>query len=390
MLFVTLILMGILTGAEVDLFIPSFPELQSVFGLTPFMVELTLSVNLIAHCFSALIAGNMGDRYGRKPVILGGLVIFTLGSLLCVFATQFWVLLLGRALQGIGISGPAVLSYVVLADLFSAEEQQRKMGILNGIITLAMAMAPVFGSYVSLYCHWQGNFVVLLLLGISCLLLGLVYIPEGRKNPSISLSLKEYWPILTSPNAMRHIFMICLLCQGYWMFIGISPILYVEDLGVSLDKFGFYQGSIAGAFSIISLTGSLFLKKWGQQTCLNVSFGIILVFAFLSSFLILFHLNNPLLITGTLILFAIGLVLPVNIFWPLSLEIIPEAKGRFTAFFCAMRLTMTALGLQLVSYFYEHTYASIGIAMNICIILGGILYWQINRHYQREKSIVPA
>jgi DHA1 family bicyclomycin/chloramphenicol resistance-like MFS transporter len=116
--FCVVVLMSILTGAEVDLFVPSFPELQAVFKLSPFMVELTLGINLAAHCFSSLIVGNLGDRYGRKPVIVSGLIIFTIGSFFCVFAAEYWQLLFGRLLQGAGIAGPGVISYLIIADTY--------------------------------------------------------------------------------------------------------------------------------------------------------------------------------------------------------------------------------------------------------------------------------
>jgi DHA1 family bicyclomycin/chloramphenicol resistance-like MFS transporter len=96
MKFLAVILMCILGGAEVDLFIPSFPELQKVFNLSPFMVELTLGINLAAHCVTSLIVGSLGDRYGRKVIILLGLIIFNMGSGFCIFATEYWHLILGR------------------------------------------------------------------------------------------------------------------------------------------------------------------------------------------------------------------------------------------------------------------------------------------------------
>ncbi len=91
-------LMDILVGAEIDLFVPSFPELQEVFALTPFMVELTLGVNLGAHCLICPLAGTLGDRYGRKPIIMLGLSIFIVGSIFCTFASTYWQVLLGRFL----------------------------------------------------------------------------------------------------------------------------------------------------------------------------------------------------------------------------------------------------------------------------------------------------
>lgn len=380
--FLTILLMCILTGIEVDLFVPSFPELQNTFSLTPFMVELTLGVNLTAHCITSFLVGNLGDRYGRKPVILVGLFIFILGSLFCVFADQYWQLLFGRFLQGIGISAPAVLSYLIIADMYSVEEQQRIMGVLNGTITMAMAFAPVLGSYISFYFHWQGSFVLFLILGLLCALLGHQFLPRGNLNSEVKISFKEYLPILQSSKALTYIFCICFLVLGYWVFIGISPILYIKDLNVSLKDFGLYQGSMATIFAIVSFSSSYFLKKYGQRKCFVFSMVTLVFFIVCIFLLILSNCIDPLLVTIVMQLLALGIIFPINILWPLSLEVIPEAKGRIAALIVGSRLFLTAAGLQIVSYFYQGTFISLGISLFVMTL---IMFWFCYRLYYKEK-----
>lgn len=87
--FITILLFEVLYGVEIDLFIPSFPQLQEAFNLTPFLVQLTISVNLIAFCLCCLFAGTLGDRFNRRHVLLCGLFIFVLGSICCVTALSF-------------------------------------------------------------------------------------------------------------------------------------------------------------------------------------------------------------------------------------------------------------------------------------------------------------
>jgi MFS transporter, DHA1 family, multidrug resistance protein len=369
-----------LTGAEVDLFVPSFPELQSLFGLTPFMVELTLGVNLAAHCLTSLFVGNLGDRYGRRPIILAGLVVFTIGSLFCVFAQDFTQLILGRFLQGVGISGPAVLSYLVIADAYSTEKQQQMMGALNGAVTLAMAFAPVAGSYVSMFFHWQGNFVVLLLMGLVCLVSTLFFVPKDQSNSEVYISIKEYGVVFKSPKAMYYILTLCMLVLGYWMFIGLSPILYMEDMGVSLAGFGFYQGSLAAMFSVVSFSSGYFLRKFGQRACFMFGMGALGMFIFLTFVLVALKINDPLIITLCMMLASLGVIFPINILYPLALEAVPHAKGRIAAVFVAGRLMMTAFGIQIVSYFYQGTFAPIGIAMCLGYM---VMFWCCYRLFQQ-------
>lgn len=89
MVLLSIIFMDLLAGMEFDLFVPSFPELQHYFNLTPFWVEALLSVNFIGYCLSLFLVGGLADRYGRKPIILLGLIIFTMGSILCLWGLSY-------------------------------------------------------------------------------------------------------------------------------------------------------------------------------------------------------------------------------------------------------------------------------------------------------------
>src|SRR5262245_57599395 len=132
---ITILFIQILCGMEMDLFIPSFPELQKVFDLSPAMVQMTISTNFIAFCICSLFAGNLGDKFNRRIILLLGLCIFVIGSIFCVTAFNYSLLIVGRILQGIGISAPAILSFPVLLEDYSKEKQPGVMGIINGVKT---------------------------------------------------------------------------------------------------------------------------------------------------------------------------------------------------------------------------------------------------------------
>ena len=150
MLFIAVAFIFFLVGMEIDIFIPSYPELQQKFGLSPATVQLCLSLNFVTYCIGSLYAGALGDHYGLRKVILYSLVIFAIGSVACVFAPSFSYILFGRILQGLGMAGPASLGYVVIAERYPPEKQAYILGTLNGFVTVSMASAPVIGSYVTI------------------------------------------------------------------------------------------------------------------------------------------------------------------------------------------------------------------------------------------------
>jgi DHA1 family bicyclomycin/chloramphenicol resistance-like MFS transporter len=378
MLFFTLLMIDILAGAEVDLFIPSFPELQALFHLSPFLVQFMLSANLSVYCVCSLFAGALGDRYNRRTIMLSSLYILVLGSILCVVANTYPILLAGRVLQGIGMAGSMILVFPILLETFPAEKQAAKMGVLNGASNLALAAAPVIGSYVSLFFGWRGNFVVLLLLSVFCLIAGYFVFPNRPGNPKVSLSLTSYWPLFRSSKLLLFTAFFCFMASAYWVFIGMAPILYMQDLGVSLKNFGYYQGSIACAFGITSLVSPMLLTRFGHAKCFHT--GVWITVSSVIMFACLFHTQHPLLITLAAVIMAIGTLFPVNIMFPQALNTIEHASGKANAFIMSTRLILTALTLAIVSYFYQGEFFLIGLSMVFFLVVSlgciVILVWK--------------
>jgi DHA1 family bicyclomycin/chloramphenicol resistance-like MFS transporter len=396
MLFVIVLLLEILAGAEMDIFIPSFPELQHVFGVSPFVVELLLSVNFCAYCVASLIIGSLGDRIGRRIMILSGLGVFLFGSALCVFADSFWVLLAGRFLQGIGIAGPAVLGYVVIADMYTLEKRQQLMGLLNGVTTLAMAFAPVVGSCVSLYFSYRGNFVVLLGLAGVTFLGAYQWLPFDQKKAQTDSFQTEgsYRDLFNSSTARSYVAALCLLITPYWIFTGFAPILYMEDLGVPLRQFGYYQGAMVAGICIANFGCGYLLKRLGQRTYFYSG-----LYLCVFSVVTLFwggqvHLQDPLLITIIMMIFAFGLVFPVNVLYPASLEIVKNTRGRMSALIVSTRLLMSALGLEVVGYFYDQALSTLSFVLIFCFCIALYIIVQLARNkeifIEEEKIVSPV
>lgn len=377
MILLTIILMDILTGMEFDLFVPSFPELQAHFGLTPFWVEALLSVNFIGYCLGLFGVGSLADHYGRKPMILTGVGLFILGSMLCLWGQIYPLLLLGRFLQGVGIAAPAILSFLIIADRFPLQEQQFFLTMLNGSMNIAVAIAPVIGSYLSLYFGWHGNFVALLILGILVLLMTLGFIPAGNRISTKAHAFFEgYAAIFESKLLLLMIITILLIYVPYWIFVGMSPLLYMKNLGVGLAHFGFYQGVLAFVFAIGSIGFGLILKKQSQKTWLNLCNAIFVLSLFAIGGVILLEGKHPLLITLAMLVLIVGQI-PSSLLYPLCLSLMPEAKGKISALIQGGRLILASLSLQVAGYFYTGSFMSVGVLLLIVIALSVVALYKV-------------
>ncbi len=362
---------------------PSFPEMQSHFNLTPFWVETLLSANFIGYCLSLFIVGNLADRYGRRPVILGGLLIFVLGSVLCVWAPNFSIILVGRFLQGVGIASPSILSFLLIADLFSLEKQQFYLAILNGIMSISFATAPILGSFIASAYHWQGNFIALLLLGLFVLAISYFFVPKHTQGKVQEVEV-SYKAIFSHKPLLLLITTISFMFVPWWIFVGISPLLFMEDLGVSLANFGYYQGSHALSFAIGNIFYGLTMHKFSQKKLLNLSFILFIISACALSYISFIDSSSPLLITLVFMLFVIAQIVPTTLLFPLCLNLLPNAKGRVAAIIQGGRLILSAFALQLAGHLYTGSFQSIGCILVAFISLATItLFFALkNRPYQ--------
>ncbi|MDF3054326.1 MAG: MFS-type bicyclomycin resistance protein [Gammaproteobacteria bacterium] len=368
-LFGTVILLCILGGVETDLFIPSFPELRETFNLTPFMVQLTLSLNFIAYCVCALFAGMLGDKYNARHVIIISLLVFVGGSIFTVAATNFPILLTGRLLQGIGIAAPTTLAYVIISDKYPLARQPALLGIISGVTTISMAFAPTIGSYINLFFDWRGNFAALLILGVICLVMSFLFFPDRKGNPAISLSPRMYFPLLKSKVLMTYCAAIVFLVTPYFLFVGMSSLLYIEAFKVPLAHFGYYQGAIAGIFAVISFSCARIYAVFGQKRCFEWGTAITILAGILALILAILDVRYPLLITLNMMLVAAGAIFPINILYPHSLHVIEGAKSRASALMMAARLIIVSLALGIVSIFYNDSFLYIGLGVTFFLVL---------------------
>lgn len=389
LVLLTVIFMDLLTGMEFDLFVPSFPQLQQHFGLSPFWVEALLSVNFIGYCTGLFFVGGLADRYGRKPIILSGLIIFSIGSIFCLSSSLYLLILVGRFFQGVGISAPAILSFLIIADSYSLKEQQFLMAMLNGVMNVAAGLAPVMGSYLTLYFDWKSNFIALFILGLLALAMTLFFIPQYKLSPQKeALSLRGYAPVFQSKSLMLLIICLLFIFTPYWIFVGMSPLLYIKALGVSLSHFGYYQGVLALVFAIGSVLYGLLLKNYDfqQKSMLYASIQITIASLIMIVIISVLNSTSAFVITLAMLLFVISQIVPSTILYPLCLNFLPKAKGRVSAILQGGRLILTAISLQVTSYFYQGSFRNIGIAISMCILVAVITFFFVLKNDELMHS----
>lgn len=210
-----------------------------------------------------------------------------------------------------------------------------------------------------------------------------------QHDEALSLrGLRGYITLFKSKPLVLLMMNLLFIFVPYWIFVGMSPLLYIKDLSVSLSHFGYYQGVLALVFALGSILYGLIIRNinLNQKQMLYISIQIFIasiiaigMVAFLSS-------TNPLFITLAILIFVIGQIIPSIILYPLCLNFIPQAKGRVSAIIQGARLILTAFGLQIAGYFYIGTFQNIGIIIISFISIAVItLFFVIKNHDLMNK-----
>ncbi len=199
--------------------------------------------------------------------------------------------------------------------------------------------------------------------------------PEHKEERIV----QGYLTLLQSRPLFLLIVNLVLTFVPYWIFVGMSPLLYIKNFGVKLSHFGYYQGALALTFALGSILYGLFIEgtDYNQKKMLKISVHIFIFSLITIIFVTLSRTSNALWITLGFLPFIIGQVIPTTLLYPLALNFLPQAKGKISSLIQAARLVVTAFCLQVAGHFYDGSFTNIGL-MIACFIFSVILtLWRI-------------
>ena len=236
-----------------NVYLPALPVVQAHFGATVPEMNTTVSVALLSFAVGILLFGPMSDRYGRRPVILGGLCVFALGNLLCLAAPTLEVLLAGRAVQSFGSAAGLVVARAMLGDLYAREKMARMLAYLTMVMVVGPTVAPLVGGAVTDAWGWKALFGVLLVANASVLGITWRWLPEtraaGDRAGSVGALLGESLGMLRQRAFLGFTVQAGVIYAIFLAFISIVPYVMIE-LGHSSTEYGLWYLLLAGGYFI--------------------------------------------------------------------------------------------------------------------------------------------
>jgi len=275
---VLLTLLVAMGPVSTDLYLPSLPGIAADLGASEALVQLTLGLFIAGFGVMMLVCGPLADRFGRRPVLLGGMAIYLLASIACALSPDIWFLLAARLVQAIGACAGPVVARAIVRDLYQPREAGRILGYMASAMALAPLVGPFIGGWLEVAAGWRASFWFL--AGYGALLLIALWrrLPESRPAPSADAAtsrlLGTYLRILRDRTFVG--FMVCtaLAFGALFTWISNSAFVVIDHFGVAPQHFGFAFGVVIAGYVLGAWSGSRAGMRLGLERATAIGVGL--------------------------------------------------------------------------------------------------------------------
>ena len=327
-----LALLGMLGPFSIDTYIPAFSGIAQAIGATPVEMQQTLSAYLFGFAFMNLFHGALSDSFGRRPVVLWGIAVFTVASAGCALAQNIGQLVFFRALQGLSTGAGIVVSRAVIRDMFPPDQAQKVMSQVTIYFGVAPAVAPIVGGWLFVHAGWHAIFWFLTAVGVALWIANWQLLPETlhashRQAFNVRNLMRGYWALGASPRFLLLALASGVPFNGMFLYVLAAPAFLGQHLHLAPTEFFWFflltiSGIMLGSFASGRLAGRIAPKRqirWGFVVMVLVSLANVT-----ANFLFAPRAGWALV---PIAVFAFGWALMVPVVTLLVLDLHPERRG---------------------------------------------------------------
>lgn len=315
----------------IDAYLPSFPAIESAFGVSRAVLSQSLAVYLVAFAISTLFWGPLSDRIGRRLVILISLSLYASASIGCALSEQSTSFMLFRVLQGLAASGGFIASRAMIRDAHDAQSAHRAMSQVTLLFAVAPAIAPVLGAWLHSYFGWRSVFWFLAFYG-GLLVLITVFIEETlaivkRQSFHPTSVFKVYIKTLIHKQFPLMSLSLSFAFAGLFLYIAGAPTVIYDFLGLGSKDFGLQFipmviGMMSGAF-----ISSFLSHRCSGNRIIYYAFAIMIVAVLLNLLQLILFEPGVLNIIGPLVVYVFGLAMLMPAITIRALDYFPHNRG---------------------------------------------------------------
>lgn len=370
--------------------LPSMQDWPAQFGASQAAVQLTFSGYVAAFGGLQLVYGALSDRFGRKPLLLAGLVLAAAGSVLSALAPTLALLTLARVLQGAGSAAGLVLGRAMVQDFFTGPERTRMMAMVGMVMGVVPPAATLLGGHLHVSLGWRANFVVVAVFAVVLFVAAWRGLParepESRPAPGGWRPLVAgYGTLLREPAFLLYVAIMACTTATFYTFLGGAP-LVLKAYGVTPERIGWYIMAIPLAYVVGNLWTSRLVRARSERGIMWLGQAWTLTGLVLVVLLGLGGVNTPLALALPLILLGIGhgLLAPPTLAGTVGL--LPALAGSAAAVGGLMQQTSGAVGSFFVGLLPHEGQLNLGTMMLAWAVAGMVAQFALFRFVLRRRG----
>lgn len=351
-----------------DFYLPALPAIARALQTDSAGVQLTLSVYLLGFGAGQLLVGPLSDRFGRRPVMLWGMLVFLLSTFVCVFAESLAVLVGARLLQALGACAGPVLGRAVVRDLYGPAESARMLSHVSTATALAPLLAPLLGGWLTAAWGWRATFVALAVYAVLLMLAVAMLLRETNRHPDADAMrparmLANYRRLLADPAYRGALLIGCGAFAALFAFISGSPFVFIEHFGMSPQRMGLAFGLNVTGFMIGSTLSARHSHRLGPVRLIRHGVWIGAACGVLLAALAVAGPQHPAAVMLPMwgVTASIGLILPNAT--ALGLAGYPKMAGAAASLMGFVQMGLGAGAGMLVGHGVQHGTAALGLTV---------------------------
>ncbi len=360
-----------------DLYLPALPILVKEFGVTEGELNVSLNAGIICSAVGTIIGGTLSDRYGRKNVMIAGMLLGIFGNISCALSNGVLMLCVMRGVSGIGCGIVDAVAAAMLKDSFSGKRFQKNMTILQAVAAVGPIFGPVLGAFLINLGSWR--FIFYFLAGsvfvtmIPILISTETLPPENRFSNRFRDVAREAVQISRTPAFSLFLGIIAFLTLPIWSYVAVSSYIFIDDFGLDNTAYGAYYAATT-IFSVMAPFIYLALaKKTNSRMIVRITILLMLVSGIM---LLTIGEISPLL----LILCIVPMYFSEGIIRPLGLVILMEeysyVAGTVSALTQFVVNIVGAVGTALATMGWQSMTHGTGVITMGCVVVSGV-FWAI-------------
>ncbi|MBT3986343.1 MAG: multidrug effflux MFS transporter [Gammaproteobacteria bacterium] len=263
-LIVMLAATSALGPASMQILLPALPVIKSTFEVSTEVAQLTLSLSMLAIALGTLTYGPLSDKFGRRPIMLIGLVVMLIGSVFCYFANTIELLIAARFVQAFGAAVGLVLARAIVRDVYGAEEAARVIATLVMVMVVLPMISPALGGELMARFGWESVFIAMALFGFLIFLVLVIRLPETLEEPvpfeGIGSMLGTFALLFKSKAFSGYAFCVSFVSVVFFSFISAAPEIMISVLKRPPTEYGYYFIMIPLGF----MTGNYVARHYGK------------------------------------------------------------------------------------------------------------------------------